>query len=102
VEILERRRKIAKYYLQNRAPEPTESRYDPSHPGPPRPRGCPSRSESAVAAVAATASAHGRLVPGAGHLLRFLTLGELLAAPVVAATIDGDTGPVVAGGAPAL
>ena len=57
---------------------------------------------AAVAAVAATASAHGRLVPGAGHLLRFLTLGELLATPVVAATIDGDTGPVVAGGAPAL
>jgi rhodanese-related sulfurtransferase len=52
---------------------------------------------AAVAAAAATASAHGRLVPGAGHLLRFLTLGELLATPVVAATIDGDTGPVVAG-----
>lgn len=51
---------------------------------------------AAVAAATATAAAHARLVPGAGHLLGFLGLDELVALPRVAEVVTHDSGPLAA------
>lgn len=51
---------------------------------------------AAVAAATATAAARGRLAPGAGHLRRFLTLGDLLTLGPIEAVMDADTGPLTA------